>query len=99
MKENNFNKEDLIFNYSKPEVGEDCIVNFGGCGIILNCKVSSKKYTDFGKVFYDVKFKPFKGEDTEGEYQTEIKDIDGYFIEREQDRFTGKSNMPFNYQN
>lgn len=89
----------LSLDYSKPEIGEDCVLNFGVCGVIVNCTVSSKKYTDCGKVFYDIKFKPFKGEESDGEYITEIENVDGYFVERAHDRFTGKSNIPFNNMN
>jgi len=86
-------------NSKRPEIGDKCVVNLGVCGVIINCIVSSKTQTDQGKVYYNVKIKPFVLEKESRHIETEIKDIDSYFIEHEKDRFIGKSNMPINNVN
>jgi len=53
----NFKKENLKFQYKNLEKGSPCILDFGINGIIKNCIVDTKMYTE-GCVYYDIRVYP-----------------------------------------
>ena len=61
---------------ARNEIGDEVIIDLGIAGKITSAIISSVKFTDYGKVIYSVKIKPFENDDTE----TIIDNIDSYFI-------------------
>lgn len=71
---------------SRHKMGEKIILNFFECGKLMFGIVSGIKYTDYGKVLYDVTLYPFKSEPKNKLLKVELKDIDSYYIEKIQEK-------------
>lgn len=69
---------------SKINVGDSCIIDLHGSGIIKDCTVSAVKFTDYGKVLYDIKVLIYFGEDSQPtHHETIFKDVDSYFVKND----------------
>lgn len=84
-------EEDLKYKYTRPEIGNSIIVNLGTAGQFSGIVVD-KKYTT-GKVLYDIEVFPFQDEPKSQTLKTKFENVDSYFIEFWEDRFSGKSNI------
>lgn len=72
-------------NSSRHKIGDVVIINFFNCGKISTGIISGIKYTDYGKVLYDIALYPFSNEPQNKDLKTILKDIDSYFITTEYD--------------
>lgn len=79
---------------SDKKIGDAVVLNYGVSGLLRNCFVYAVKFTK-SKVKYDVKIFPYPDEEHNKDLFHILTDIDSYFVEHPEDRFTGKSNMPF----
>jgi hypothetical protein len=79
---------------SDKNIGDAVVLNFGDSGLIRNAFISGIRFT-MAEVNYDVKIYPFLGESDNEHIIVELKDVRGYYVEHPEDRFTGKSHMPF----
>ena len=70
---------------SRHKIGDVVVLNFFTCGILSTCTISGIKYTDYGKVLYDVSLRPFSNEEENKDIVTVLKDIDSYFVKTETD--------------
>jgi len=72
---------------SRHKISDKVILNFFGCGKLMFGEVSGVKYTNYGKVLYDISLQPFKREDSpDKDYKTTLKDIDSFFVEKLQEK-------------
>jgi hypothetical protein len=78
---------------SDKKIGDAVVLNYGVSGLLRNCFIIAVKFTDH-KVKYDVKIYPFPDEEENKNHFHILVDIDSYFVEKPEDRFTGKSHMP-----
>ena len=65
---------------SRHKIGDDVLVDLFVCGKLSNGKISGIKYTDYGKVLYDITLNPFSNEEQNKDLKTILKDVDSYFI-------------------
>jgi hypothetical protein len=71
---------------SRHSIGDKVILDFWNCGkIMTGCRVSGVKYTDYGKVLFDITLYPFQNEPGNEEAYTILKDVDSYFVKTEYD--------------
>jgi len=50
---------------SRHQIGEVVVLDFGKCGKLHSCKVAGVKFTDYGKVLYDISLHPYGEEPDE----------------------------------
>lgn len=74
-----------IDNSSRHKLGDTVILDFFNCGKISIGIISGIKYTDYGKVLYDITLHPFSNEPQNKDLKVTLKDIDSYFIKTEYD--------------
>ncbi len=74
-----------IDSSSRHKMGDTVILNFFNCGKLGTGIVSGIKYTDYGKVLYDITLRPFSNEAGNENLTTILKDIDSYFVKTEYD--------------
>lgn len=74
---------------SRHKMGDTIILDFFNCGKLATGTISGIKYTDYGKVLYDITLHPFANEKENEELKTILKDIDSYFIKTEYDELLG----------
>lgn len=74
---------------SRHEIGNTIVLDFFQSGKLINGVIAGIKYTDYGKVLYDIKLFPFVGEPQNEEMSTILKDVDSYFVKTEYDEFIG----------
>ncbi|HUS02950.1 MAG TPA: hypothetical protein VMY77_14530 [Chitinophagaceae bacterium] len=86
--------EKLPSTLGRHQIGASVVINFGKQGLITSCEVSGVKATDNGKIFYDIKVYPFKGEEEEKLFCL-LQNVDSYFVEDPVDRLIGMSNMDY----
>ena len=70
---------------SRHKIGDTVVLNFFTCGTLSTCTIASVKYTDYGKVLYDIALRPFSDEPDNENHLTILKDIDSYFVKTEVD--------------
>lgn len=70
---------------SRHKIGDKVILNFFDSGTVGICNVAAVKYTDYGKVLYDVSLIPFQNE----EHIVILKDIDSYYVQTEAEKILG----------
>lgn len=75
---------------SRHKIGDIIAVNLFTCGVLHGGIISGVKYTDYGKVLYDVTFRPFTNEEDNENITTIFKDVDSYFIKTETDLILGE---------
>lgn len=78
-----YKEDELNHPQARLKMGHPCVLQFGKNGkhgIVRNCIVAGYKFTDYGKVLYDVRIFPYKGDEDESEQAQEInyllRDID-----------------------
>jgi hypothetical protein len=74
---------------SRHEIEDTVILNFYNSGKITG-KICGVRFTDYGKVLYDVKIRPFVNEPQNEKFETVVKEIDSYFVETEWDQIIQK---------
>lgn len=74
-----------IDSSSRHKMGDTVILNFFNCGKLGTGIISGIKYTDYGKVLYDITLRPFSDEEGNENLKTILKDIDSYFVKTEYD--------------
>jgi len=74
---------------SRHKMGDTIILDFFNCGKLENGTISGIKYTDYGKVLYDITLYPFSNEEGNEDLKTILKDIDSYFVKTEYDELLG----------
>lgn len=74
---------------SRHKIGDVVILDLFTCGRLSTCVISGIKYTDYGKVLYDITLKPFSNEEENKGIVTTLKDIDSYFVKTEYDDLLG----------
>lgn len=74
---------------SRHKMGDTIILDFFNCGKLSTGTISGIKYTDYGKVLYDITLHPFSNEKGNEELKTVLKDIDSYFVKTEYDELLG----------
>lgn len=67
---------------ARHDIGSKVILNFFNCGKLMVGNISGVKYTDYGKVLYDITLYPFKNEPGNENIKTTLKDVDSYFVEK-----------------
>lgn len=67
-------------------IGTKVILNFFNCGKLMFGNISGVKYSDYGKVLYDITLYPFKNEPDNKDFKTILKDVDSYFVEKIQEQ-------------
>jgi len=82
---------------SDKKIGDAVVVNLGHSGLIRDCFIRAVKFTE-SKVLYDVEVFPFLDEPDNEHLSVLLIDVKSYYVEHPEDRFTGKTNMPFNEQ-
>lgn len=70
---------------SRHKIGDTIILDFYNCGKLSTGTISGIKYTDYGKVLYDITLYPFSNEEGNEEIKTVLKDIDSFFVKTEYD--------------
>lgn len=76
---------------ARHEIGDTVILNFFHCGKLSTCTIAGVKYTDYGKVLYDITLRPFYNEGNNQNLVTILKDIDSYFVKTEYDELINKT--------
>jgi len=71
---------------SRHKISDTIILNFFKCGKLMFGEISGIKYTDYGKVLYDITLRPFKNEKDNENLTTILKDVDSYFVEKIQEK-------------
>lgn len=62
---------------SNHKIGDTVVLDFGQAGKLFGVKIAGVKFTDFGKVLYDVSIQPYPPDEHENEKIINIlKDID-----------------------
>lgn len=79
---------------SDKQIGDAVIINYGYSGILRDCFVTAVKFSE-GEVYYNVRICPFLDDEEWKEKSFLIENVKSFFVEYPEDRFTGKSNMPF----
>ena len=80
---------------SRHKMGDNIVLNFFSCGRIFNGIICGFKYTDYGKVLYDIKLKPFStGPDTD--FSTVLKDVDSYFVQKLEEQLESSEEINLN---
>ena len=74
-----------IDSSSRHKMGDTVILDFFNCGKLGTGVISGIKYTDYGKVLYDITLRPFTNENGNEELKTTLKDVDSYFVKTEYD--------------
>ena|ERR1017187_2345917 len=65
-------------------IGQPVILSFFESGNLNKCFIASVKFTDYGKVLYDIKIYPFKKDEIKNEETfTILKDVDSLFVKSE----------------
>lgn len=77
---------------SRHKMGDTIILDFFHCGKLSTGIISGIKYTDYGKVFYDITLHPFSNEKGNEDLKITLKDIDGYFVKTEYDEIINPTN-------
>lgn len=72
-------------NSSRHKMGDTIVLDFFNCGKISTGTISGVKYTDYGKVLYDITLRPFTHEKGNEKITTILKDVDSYFVKTEYD--------------
>lgn len=75
---------------SRHEIGDTIKLNFFDCGSLNSGIISGIKYTDYGKVLYDISLYPFRHEEGNETVMTVLKDVDSYFIASHWDELLDK---------
>ncbi len=66
---------------SNHEIGDTIKLDFYDCGSLTTGIIAGIKFTDYGKVLYDIKLKPFiSSVHGENDLETILKDVDSYFV-------------------
>lgn len=68
---------------SRHSIGDEVVINLFALGKIQLGTIAGIKFTDYGKVLYDIKLFPFYNEEHNKNLHTILKDVDSYFIETE----------------
>lgn len=68
---------------SRHEIGDTIVLDFFNCGKLSTGIIAGVKYTDYGKVLYDITLYPFSNEKGNEDLKTTLKDIDSYFVKTE----------------
>lgn len=74
---------ELNTGMSAKGIGQIVWLYFYSSGKIGPCVVSGITYTDYGKVLYNVKIRPFVDEPDNDELLSELINIDSYFVKTE----------------
>lgn len=71
---------------ARHKIGTNIVLNFYECGKIMFGTIAGVKFTDYGKVLYDITLYPFKSEPQNKDLKITLKDIDSYFVEMIQEK-------------
>lgn len=71
---------------SRHKIGQKVVVNFYECGKLFFGTIAGVKYTDYGKVLYDISLFPFKSEEQNKDLKYTLQNIDSYFVEMVQEK-------------
>lgn len=77
---------------SRHKIGDTVILDFFNCGKLGTGIVSGIKFTDYGKILYDITLRPFSNEEENKDLRTILKDVDSYFVKTEYDKLLDKKN-------
>lgn len=65
---------------SRHQIGEEVVLSFYESGKLTNAFISGVRFTDYGKVLYDVTIYPFPSEEENKEIGTTLVAVDSYFV-------------------
>lgn len=71
---------------ARHNINTKVIINFYECGKLMFGTVAATKFTNNGKVLYDIDLLPFKSEPDYKTHKITLKDIDSYFVEPIQEK-------------